>query len=94
MMRPEHNRHHGAARTADDGVMCSTFGYGELSMYDPCCASCWLGHRHTWAAHDRMLARHRDATPGCEDCASEVRKAGRLCQCPRLCPRAPLEVTL
>lgn len=91
MMRLEHNRHHGADRAPGGVVLCSTFGYGELSQYDPCCASCWLGHGHTWAAHDRMLSAHREAVPTCSDCADERASAARLCRCSKLCPRAPAE---
>jgi len=58
--REEHNANHGANRQASDPVYCHTLGYGELSQYDPDCASCWLGHRHTWEKHDRSILGARE----------------------------------
>ncbi len=56
MTRDEHNRRWGVDRKPGDPVHCNTLGYGEFSQYDPLCPSCWLGHQHTWAKHDRALA--------------------------------------
>ena len=55
MLRAEHNRAWAANRQPHEEVCCNLHGYGELSQYDPRCASCWLGHRHPWEKHDESI---------------------------------------
>ena len=62
MTREEHNRRWTVNRQPTDPVHCNLIGYGEISQYDPDCAACWLGHAHTWAAHDRYVLGAREAT--------------------------------
>lgn len=61
MTREEHNAHWKVDRQPEDTVFCNTLGYGEISQYDPECASCWLGHSHTWEKHDASLMGARAA---------------------------------
>ena len=61
MTRAEHNQHWDANRKADEQVLCNLIGYGEMSQYDPKCAACWLGHKHTWKKHDRYLEAERNS---------------------------------
>lgn len=69
MTRAEHNALHVVERRADEYVLCNSFGRdGERNQYDGDCASCWLGHRHTWEKHDASiraarLARSEDGAP-------------------------------
>lgn len=58
MTLAEHNAKWSVTRLPAESVFCHTLGYGEISQYDPDCASCWLGHLHTWREHDRMLEHH------------------------------------
>lgn len=58
MLRLEHNKHWQANRQTGESVLCNTLGYGEISQYDSRCASCWLGHDHTWQKHDDSIKRH------------------------------------
>jgi len=53
MTRVQHNLAFDVRRKPDELVRCHTFGYGELSQYDPACPSCWVGASHTWEEHDR-----------------------------------------
>ncbi|OHD22904.1 MAG: hypothetical protein A2Y38_00785 [Spirochaetes bacterium GWB1_59_5] len=62
MTRAEHHAHYGVNRQPEEHVCCNLIGYGEISQYDPACAACWLGHRHTWAEHDRSLGAPAPAT--------------------------------
>lgn len=55
MTLKEHNEKWKANRKKTDNVFCHTGGYSELSQYDLNCASCWLGHQHTWEHHDNNL---------------------------------------
>lgn len=61
MLRNEHNEQWNAHRRGDEEVLCSTFGYGEISQYDSRCSSCWLHHSHTWDHHDARIKDHMRA---------------------------------
>lgn len=77
MTRREHNARWNAARQMTERVLCSTIGYGELSQYDPLCASCWLGQSHIWVDHDRMVLAAREASRDAEERAARVAEMAR-----------------